>query len=128
MLTITKNGKTKTVSESVYKTVFKDSGWMVVGEDSPTSVIQKEQVEENTEEEIVNEVVENNEDENVEDENVEDEIPDEAWDEAVAEEDVEKPLSDMSHDELVKKAKSLGIAKAEDMINKQLREAIKKKM
>lgn len=126
MLTITKNGKTKVVSESVFKSVFKDSGWSVVGEQSPTPVISDEQVGSN--EEDVNEVVENNEDENVEDENNEDEIPDEVWDEAVAEEEVEKPLSDMSHDELVKKAKSLGIAKAEDMINKQLREAIKKKM
>ena len=122
MLTITKNGKTKTVSESVYATVFKDSGWMVVGENSPTSVIQKEQVEENTEEEIVNEVVENNEDENIEDE-----IPDEAWDEAVAEEEVEKPLSEMNREEIVAKAKSLGI-NADGMTNKQLREAIKKKM
>lgn len=123
MLTITKNGKVKTVSESVYKTVFKDSGWMVVGEQSPTPVISEEQVEVNNSEENVNEVVENNEDGNVEDE-----IPDEAWEEAVAEEEVEKPLSEMSHDELVDKAKSLGIAKAEDMNNKQLREAIKKKM
>ena len=120
MLTITKNGRTKKVSESVFKSVFKDSGWLVVGEQSPTPVISNEQVENNEE---VNEVVENNEDENVEDE-----IPDEAWDEAVAEEEVEKPLSEMNREEMLAKAKELKITAVKSMTNKELREAIKEKM
>ena len=121
MLTITKNGKTKVVSESVFKSVFKDSGWSAVGEQSPTPVISNEQVENN--EEDVNEVVENNEDENVEDE-----IPDEEWDEVVAEEEVEKPLSEMNREEMLAKAKELKIAVTKNMTNKELREAIKEKM
>ena len=119
MLTITKNGKTKKVSESVFKAVFKDSGWSVVGEQSPTSAVSEEHVEAV---ETVEEVVEENNDENVEDE-----IPDEEWDEAVAEEDVEKPISEMNRDELTAKAKSLGI-NANGMNNNQLRKAIKEKM
>lgn len=119
MLTITKNGKTKKVSESVFKAVFRDSGWSVVGEQSPTSAVSEEQIEAV---ETVKEVVEENKDENVEDE-----IPDEEWDEAVAEEDVEKPISEMTHNELVEKAESLGI-QTKNMNNKQLRDAIKEKM
>lgn len=123
MLTITKNGKTKKVSESVFKTVFKDSGWSVVGEQSPTSAVSDENVEtEKVEiEENVNEVVEENKDDS------DDEIPDEEWDEAIAEEEVEKPLSEMNREEMLAKAKNLGI-NADGMNNKQLREAIKKKM
>lgn len=122
MITITKNGKTKTVSETVYKSVFKDSGWNVVGEqNSPTSAIPSEK--QNVKDEIVEEeIVENNNDENVEDE-----IPDEVWDEAVAEEEVEKPISEMNHNELVAKAETLGIV-TKGMNNKQLRDAIKEKM
>ena len=127
MITITKNGKTKTVSETVYKSVFKDSGWNVVGEqNSPTSAIsqekQKKAKKEIVEEKVVEEVVENN-NENA----VEDEIPDEVWDEAVAEEEVEKPISEMNHNELVAKAETLGIV-TKGMNNKQLRDAIKEKM
>ena len=120
MVTISKNGKTKTVSESVFKSVFKDSGWVVVGENSPTSAVPKKQKLETVKEVVKEEVVEDNEDEN-------DEVPDEEWDEAVAEEDVEKPISEMSHNELVDKAESLGI-QTKGMNNKQLRDAIKEKM
>ena len=122
MITITKNGKTKTVSETVYNSVFKDSGWALVGEQSPTSAIPKEKQKEKVVKEIVEEVVEENKNENVEDE-----IPDEVWDEVVAEEAVEKPISEMNHNELVEKAESLGIT-TKGMNNKQLRDAIKEKM
>lgn len=126
MITITKNGKTKTVSETVYKSVFKDSGWTVVGEQSPTSAIPKvkqKKEKKETVKEVENEVVEDN---NIETP-VEDEIPDEIWDEAVAEEEVEKPISEMNHVELVAKAESLGVV-TKGMNNKQLRDAIKEKM
>lgn len=122
MVTISKNGKTKTVSENVYKSVFRDNGWAVVGEKSPTPAVSGKQKKETVKEEVVESVVESNENENVEDE-----IPDEVWDEAVAEEDVEKPISEMSHNELVDKAESLGI-QTKGMNNKQLRDAIKDKM
>ena len=122
MLTITKNGKIKKVSESVYTSVFKDSGWLVVGEKSPTSAVSQEQIEAPVE--TVEEIVEENV---VESDNEEDEIPDEAWDEAIAEGEVEKPISEMSHNELVEKAESLGI-QTKGMNNKQLRDAIKEKM
>lgn len=123
MVTITKNGKIKKVSESVYTSVFKDSGWLVVGEKSPTSAVSQEQIEapvETVEEDVEENVVESDNEE-------EDEIPDEAWDEAIAEGEVEKPISEMSHNELVEKAESLGI-QTKGMNNKQLRDAIKEKM
>ena len=116
MVTISKNGKTKTVSEPVYNSIFKDAGWKIVGEKSSTSSV-KEKVE------VEQEVVETN----VEENQVEDEIPDEVWDEVQAEEDVEKPISEMSHNELVEKAEGLGI-QTKGMNNKQLRDAIKEKM
>lgn len=122
MVTITKNGKIKKVSESVYTSVFKDSGWLVVGEKSPTSAVSQEQIKapvETVEEDVEENVVESD--------NEEDEIPDEAWDEAIAEGEVEKPISEMSHNELVEKAESLGI-QTKGMNNKQLRDAIKEKM
>lgn len=122
MITISKNGKTKTVSTAVYNSVFKDSGWSVVGEQSPTSSVSQKKAEVVETIEEVSEVVEDN-NENT----VEDEIPDEVWDEAVAEEEVEKPISEMNHVELVAKAETLGIV-TKGMNNKQLRDAIKEKM
>jgi AmiR/NasT family two-component response regulator len=118
MVTISKNGKTKTVSEPVYNSIFKDSGWEIVGEKSSTSSVKKEV--EPVKQEVVEADVEKNQEE-------EDEIPDEVWDEVQAEEDVEKPISEMSHNELVEKAESLGI-QTKGMNNKQLRDAIKEKM
>lgn len=115
MVTISKNGKTKTVSEPAYNSIFKDAGWKIVGEKSSTSSVKKK-VE--VKQEVVEAKVE---------ENQEDEIPDEVWDEVQAEEDVEKPISEMNHDELVIKAKELKID-AKGLNNKQLREAIKAKM
>ena len=116
MVTISKNGKTKTVSEPAYNSIFKDAGWKIVGEKSSTSSVNKKV-------EVEQEVVETK----VEENQVEDEIPDEVWDEVQAEEDVEKPISEMNHDELVAKAKELKID-AKGLNNKQLREAIKEKM
>lgn len=123
MVTIVKNGKTKTVSEPAYNSIFKDAGWKKVGEKSSTSSVKEEKVEVVNVAEVEAEVEENQADEN----DAEDEIPDEVWDEVQAEEEVEKPISEMNHNELVEKAESLGI-QTKGMNNKQLRDAIKEKM
>lgn len=127
MVTITKNGKTKTVSTPAYKSIFKDAGWKVVGEQSSTPSVIEEKVEETKQEDVdVETVVEENK-EDVDDDN-DDEVPDEVWDEVQAEEEVEKPLSEMNREEMLAKAKELKVAVTKNMTNKELREAIKAKM
>lgn len=125
MVTIQKNGMSKTVSESAFRNFFKDSGWVVAGDYSPALPVEEEKVEEVAVEETVVENEVNEPEQQVND--VEEEIADEEWEDAIAEEDVEKPLSEMTRAELVEKAKELGIEVSKKN-NKQLRDEIKAKM
>ena len=127
-VTIVKNGKTKSVSHSIYRNYFENAGWRVVGEENTPTPSVAEEVVENEVNETENEVNENATDvEENETETDEDEVADEEWDEAIAEEEVEKPISEMNRDELVAKAESLGI-EVGNRNNNQLRKAIKEKM
>ena len=125
IVTIEKNGKTKSVSYAAYCNFFKDAGWVVEGEDnSPSQPVVKEVesvVEDAGEAETENTV------EAEQNEVVDEEIADEEWEEAIAETEVEKPLSEMNREELVAKAESLGI-EIGNKNNNQLRKAIKEVM
>ena len=126
IVTIEKNGKTKSVSYAAYCNFFKDAGWVVEGEKSPSQpVTEKKSKKAEKQVETVVEETESAVEADVNDE--EDEIADEEWDEAIAETEVEKPISEMNREELVAKAESLGV-KIGNKSNEQLRKAIKEAM
>lgn len=126
IVTIEKNGKTKSVSYAAYCNFFKDAGWVVEGEKSPSQPVVEKKGKK-AKEEVKTDVVETENTVEAEVNDEEDEIADEEWDEAIAETEVEKPLSEMNREELVEKAKSLGID-VSNKNNNQIRKAIKEAM
>ena len=125
IVTMKKNGKTKSVSYAAYCNFFKDAGWVVEGEKSPSQPVAVEEEVEAVAEETVEAETETTVE--TEENEGEDEVADEEWDEAIAETEVEKPLSEMNREELVAKAESLGI-KVGNKNNDQIRKAIKEAM
>lgn len=126
IVTIEKNGKTKSVSYAAYCNFFKDAGWVVEGEKSPSQPVAEKKGKK-TNNEVEANVGETENTVEAETNNEEDEIADEEWDEAIAETEVEKPISEMNREELIEKAKSLGID-VSNKNNNQIRKAIKEAM
>ena len=104
MVTIKKNGKTKTVTRSAFENFYKNSGWAVLnGSPSKNKSVKEKNVEK-----------------------VAEETSDEDWDSVIEEEETfNKPLEEMTRKELEAKAKELGIDLTGLGKTAQIREAIR---
>lgn len=125
---IFKNGEKRKVSKSAYENFFKDTGWIVAGENPALSISNMTQVEEKNND-IIKSMAEEeklNQGHSDDSESISDE-----WDEVLSEEEdeveeeIEKPISEMTRNELIEYAKKNDISLAGLSKTNQFREAIR---